>query len=95
MRTTRPNGGFREDRALLGLFLATVQGQTIRVLVTNDDGIGAPGIAAMIDQLAMNPNLQIDVFAPATNQSGTTVHSPPARSASPQAPRRPAIRERP
>jgi 5'-nucleotidase len=46
--------------------------QPLRVLVTNDDGIGAPGIAALVDELAMNPNLQIDIFAPATNQSGTS-----------------------
>ena len=46
--------------------------QTIRVLVTNDDGIGAPGIAALVDQLALNPNLTIDIVAPATNQSGTS-----------------------
>jgi len=46
--------------------------QNIRVLVTNDDGIGAPGIAAVVDELQLNPNLIIDIVAPATNQSGTT-----------------------
>jgi 5'-nucleotidase len=46
-------------------------GQTIRVLVTNDDGIGAPGIAAVVDELQLNPNLIVDIVAPATNQSGT------------------------
>jgi 5'-nucleotidase len=46
-------------------------GQTIRVLVTNDDGIAAAGIAAMVDQLQLNPNLQIEIVAPAMNQSGT------------------------
>ncbi len=42
----------------------------MRVLVTNDDGVGAPGIDALVQQLAANPNLQITVIAPATNQSG-------------------------
>jgi 5'/3'-nucleotidase len=43
----------------------------MRVLVTNDDGVGAPGIDALVQQLAANPNLQVTVIAPATNQSGT------------------------
>jgi 5'/3'-nucleotidase len=46
--------------------------QTLRVLVTNDDGIGAPGIDAVVQQLLLNPNLDVHVIAPATNQSGTT-----------------------
>jgi 5'-nucleotidase len=43
----------------------------LRVLVTNDDGVAAAGIDVMVQQLALNPNLQITVVAPATNQSGT------------------------
>lgn len=60
--------------ALCGLFLVaqSALGQTIRVMVTNDDGIGAPGIAAVVDELQLNPNLIVDIVAPATNQSGTT-----------------------
>jgi 5'-nucleotidase len=46
--------------------------QNLRVLVTNDDGIGAPGIDALVEELEANPNLEIHVIAPATNQSGTT-----------------------
>jgi 5'-nucleotidase len=43
----------------------------MRVLVTNDDGVGAPGIDALVHALSKNPNLDITVIAPATNQSGT------------------------
>jgi 5'-nucleotidase len=43
----------------------------LRVLVTNDDGVGAPGIDALVQQLAANPNLDVTVIAPAANQSGT------------------------
>jgi 5'-nucleotidase len=43
----------------------------MRVLVTNDDGVAAPGIDALVQQLAANPNLEVTVIAPATNQSGT------------------------
>src|SRR5262245_5902372 len=42
----------------------------MRVLVTNDDGVKAPGIDALVQQLAANPNLLVTVIAPATNQSG-------------------------
>lgn len=45
--------------------------QTLKVLVTNDDGVGAPGIDALVNKLAENANLAITVIAPATNQSGT------------------------
>lgn len=43
----------------------------MRVLVTNDDGVGAPGIDALVQALSQNPALEITVIAPATNQSGT------------------------
>jgi 5'-nucleotidase len=58
----------------------TALAQQLLVLVTNDDGIGAPGIAAVVDALALNPNLQVEVFAPATNQSGVsdTFTAPPS-----------------
>ena len=44
----------------------------LRVLVTNDDGIGAAGIAAVVEQLVANPELEVHVVAPAQNQSGTS-----------------------
>ena len=43
----------------------------LRVLVTNDDGVAAAGIDALVQELSANPNLQVTVIAPATNQSGT------------------------
>jgi 5'-nucleotidase len=44
----------------------------LRVLVTNDDGIGAEGIAVLVDRLVANPELDVHVVAPAQNQSGTS-----------------------
>src|SRR5262249_50208769 len=41
----------------------------MRVLVTNDDGVRAPGIDALVQVLSSNPNLAVTVIAPATNQS--------------------------
>lgn len=44
---------------------------TLRILVTNDDGIGAPGIDALVQGLRGLERVRITVVAPATNQSGT------------------------
>lgn len=45
--------------------------RTLNVLVTNDDGVRAAGIDALVTALAANPHLAVTVIAPATNQSGT------------------------
>jgi 5'-nucleotidase len=54
----------------------------LRVLVTNDDGVGAPGIDALVQALRKLPNTTVTVVAPLTNQSGsggkTTTGTPPA-----------------
>jgi 5'-nucleotidase len=43
----------------------------LRVLVTNDDGVGAPGIDALVEALRKVDNVSVTVIAPATNQSGS------------------------
>ena len=55
---------------LCGSLAAAARGP-LRVLVTNDDGVKAPGIDALVRELAANPNLTVTVVAPATNQSLT------------------------
>ncbi len=58
--------------ALFSLVLAvSASAQNFRVMVTNDDGVGAAGISMLVDALAANPNLDITVIAPLTNQSGS------------------------
>jgi 5'/3'-nucleotidase len=61
----------------------------LRILVTNDDGVGAAGIAAVVDALQGLRNVEVRVVAPATNQSGTgasfsttPLHVTPATTAS-------------
>ncbi len=44
----------------------------LTILVTNDDGIDAPGIDALVAALSALPDVEIVVVAPATNQSGTS-----------------------
>ena len=43
----------------------------IVVLITNDDGVGAPGIDALVEALRAQPELELVVVAPAENQSGS------------------------
>jgi 5'-nucleotidase len=43
----------------------------LRIVVTNDDGVGAAGIAAVVDALQKLRNVEVRVVAPLTNQSGT------------------------
>src|SRR5262245_24234436 len=48
--------------------------EPLRILVTNDDGVGAPGIDKLVNALQNIPNSEVTVIAPATNQSGTGVN---------------------
>ena len=43
----------------------------LTVLVTNDDGVSAPGIDALVTKLRTLPGVSVHVVAPAENQSGT------------------------
>jgi 5'-nucleotidase len=45
--------------------------RALRILVSNDDGVGAPGIDALVKALAAEPNVTVTVVAPAENQSGS------------------------
>jgi 5'-nucleotidase len=57
-------------------------GGVLRILVTNDDGIAAPGIDAVVEALRIDPNNEIVVSAPDGNRSGSgddTVETEPMR----------------
>ncbi len=45
--------------------------ETLRILVTNDDGVGAPGIDVLVQELVADPNNIVVVSAPAENASGS------------------------
>ena len=64
---------FLPARILLAVFLliplaAPRAAQPYRILITNDDGVRAPGILAVAQ--ALKPLGEITIVAPATNQSG-------------------------
>jgi 5'-nucleotidase len=42
----------------------------ITVLVSNDDGVGAPGIDALVEEVRALPRTKVVVVAPAVNQTG-------------------------
>lgn len=48
-----------------------IDAETLRILVTNDDGVGAPGIDALVQALVADPNNEVIVSAPASNSSGS------------------------
>jgi 5'-nucleotidase len=56
---------------LLAASTAPARRTPLRVLVTNDDGVRAEGLAALVSQLALNPNLALTVWAPVSNRSGS------------------------
>jgi len=45
--------------------------KVLRVLVSNDDGVKAPGIDAIVKALRKRKDVKVTVVAPAANQSGT------------------------
>jgi 5'-nucleotidase len=49
----------------------------LSILVTNDDGAGAPGIDAVVEALRNEPATQVTVVAPAANQSGVGGNTSP------------------
>ena len=50
---------------------STKPSPNLRILVTNDDGVTAPGINATVQALTALPHTKVIVVAPLTNQSGT------------------------
>ncbi len=70
----------RVGAMLLAFAVATPAAAQFRVLVTNDDGVGAPGIDALVEALRASPSLTVVVVAPATNQSGTGDNTTPGSS---------------
>jgi 5'-nucleotidase len=55
----------------------TAAARPLRILVSNDDGVGAPGIDALVEALRKEPDVQVIVVAPAQNQSGTGGNTTP------------------
>jgi 5'-nucleotidase len=51
----------------------------LTVLVTNDDGVAAPGINAVVQGLRTLPKTQVTVVAPLMNQSGTGGKTTPGK----------------
>jgi 5'-nucleotidase len=52
--------------------------EPLRILVTNDDGVGGEGIAAVVEGLSGLDDVEVTVVAPAENQSGTGGNLSPA-----------------
>ncbi len=59
----------------LCLCSATLSAQTYRILISNDDGIDSPLLAALRQELAKLPDVEVVVSAPNDNQSGSSMSS--------------------
>lgn len=56
-------------------------GPTLRILVSNDDGIEHPGMDLMVRRLSELPDVEIAVVAPAVNRSGSGRQTTPGGAA--------------
>jgi 5'-nucleotidase len=65
--------------ALSGVTSSAAATKPLRVLVTNDDGVKAPGIDVLVQALRKLPNTTVIVVAPLANQSGTGVKTTPGK----------------
>ncbi|MDX1650699.1 MAG: 5'/3'-nucleotidase SurE, partial [Myxococcota bacterium] len=68
-RRPPPRAGLLVGLALLVLLAPSAAAGALRILVTNDDGVGSPGIRALRTALA-DAGHHVVVVAPRTNQSG-------------------------
>lgn len=57
---------------MAGLLTQSAQAQDFRILVSNDDGIQSPQLAALAQALEGLPGVEVLVSAPAVNQSGSS-----------------------
>lgn len=55
--------------------------EPLTILVTNDDGIGAPGIDALVAAVQDVPDVEVVIVAPAENQSGSSDKTTPGGAA--------------
>ncbi len=60
----------------------TAAPEPLRILVSNDDGVAAAGIDALVEGLQTLDDVEITVSAPAENQSGTSDNSTPGEDPS-------------
>jgi 5'-nucleotidase len=51
--------------------------EPLQILVTNDDGIGAVGIDVLVNRLLELDDVEVDIVAPAENQSGSSDKTTP------------------
>lgn len=50
---------------------ADASAEVLRIMVSNDDGVTAPGLDALVNALIELPDTEVEVVAPLENQSGT------------------------
>jgi 5'-nucleotidase len=75
--SSKSNASSTATTTASSLVPTTKSAAPLHVLVTNDDGVGAPGIDALVQGLRALPGTTVTVVAPATNESGSGSKSTP------------------
>ena len=65
-------GSSEEPGEAVEATVTTVEQRPLRIVVTNDDGIGSPGFDQLVTALVAIPDVEVSVVAPAENQSGSS-----------------------
>jgi 5'-nucleotidase len=66
-----PQSGERDTTTTEATTTTVAEAEALQILVTNDDGVGAEGIDALVAGLADVEGVEVTVVAPATQQSAT------------------------
>lgn len=69
--TTEPSTGTAGEAGDEGATAEDADVEPLVVLVSNDDGVSAPGIDALVEALREQPGVEVYVSAPAEDQSGS------------------------
>ena len=72
-------GSSSSDSAKSDASTTTAAPKTLKIVVTNDDGYDSDGLNAITEALRAQPNVEVTVVAPATQQSGRAAPSLVAR----------------
>ena len=65
-------GSAEESGGSVETTTTTIEQRPLRIVVTNDDGIGSPGFDQLVTALVALPDVEVSVVAPAANQSGSS-----------------------
>lgn len=76
-KSASPRTGSSASTAAESASASAPPARALRILVSNDDGVAAAGIDALVNALIAEPDVTVTVVAPAENQSGSGGNTTP------------------